>query len=172
MIERRSIETVNQIDQATFVESFGDIAEHSPWVAAKACIFRPYKDVDDMIAAFGKVVLTAEKSLQLDLICAHPDLAGKAAIAGELAQDSASEQAQAGIDNLSKEEFATFNDFNNRYKDRFGFPFILAVKGATKDQILASFAERIDNEHDTEFSRALNEICRIIRFRLEARIKS
>lgn len=170
-MEECSIQIVNQIDQATFVEVFGDVAEHSPWVARKACGFRPFETVDQMSVAFAKIVSGADVDQQLDLICAHPDLAGKAAVTGKLAKDSAQEQAQAGINELTEAEFKQFNDYNSRYKDRFGFPFILAVKGATKEQILSSFAERIDNDRRAEFKRAINEICRIIRFRLEAKVR-
>lgn len=172
MMDECSIQTINEIDQATFVEIFGDVAEHSPWVARKASDFRPFETVDQMSVAFAKIVSGADVDQQLDLICAHPDLAGKAAITGQLAEASAQEQAQAGIGELTEAEFKKFSDYNSRYKDRFGFPFILAVKGATKEQILSSFAERVDNDRRAEFKRALSEICRIIRFRLEAKVRS
>ena len=172
MAQNWSIEAVAQLDRPQFVEAFGDVAEHSPWVAAKAFDLGPFQSVNDLVDAFGKVVIGADVDKQLHLICEHPDLAGKAAIAGELGADSASEQAQAGISALSEQEFARFTDFNNRYRERFGFPFILAVKGATKEQILASFSERVDNERPVEFQRAINEICRIIRFRLEGRVQA
>lgn len=172
MTQSWSVDTIGQLDRTAFVEAFGDVAEHSPWVAAKAFDLAPFNSLADLVEAFAKIVKGADVDKQLQLICEHPDLAGKAAIAGELGADSASEQAQAGINALSKEEFARFTDFNTRYRERFGFPLILAVKGATKEQILASFAERVDNERPVEFQRALDEICRIIRFRLEGRVHS
>jgi 2-oxo-4-hydroxy-4-carboxy-5-ureidoimidazoline decarboxylase len=170
-MEMITVAAVNELARGSFVERFGDVAEHSPWVAGKAFDFGPFSSVAEIVSAFSKAVNGAYVDRQLELICAHPDLAGKAAVAGELAKDSAAEQAQAGIGGLTKEEFKKFTDYNNQYKDRFGFPFILAVKGATKDQILASFEERIDNEPTREFRRAIEEICRIIRFRLEARVQ-
>ena len=169
--ENWSIDAVNRHDRDAFVEAFGDVAEHSPWVAAKAYDMAPFNSLAELVEAFAKIVKGADVDKQLQLICEHPDLAGKAAVAGELGADSAAEQAQAGISSLSREEFERFTDFNARYRDRFGFPFILAVKGATKDQILASFAERVDNERPVEFQRALDEICRIIMFRLEGRVQ-
>ena len=104
----------------------------------------------------------------MDLICAHPDLAGKAALAGELTDASTSEQAGAGLDTLSKEEFDRFHRLNEAYKSKFGFPFILAVKGHDKHSILASFENRLENEQDDERIEALRQISEIARFRLEA----
>ncbi len=167
-----SIEAVNNLDKNAFVDAFGDVAEHSPWVAAKAFGFAPFKNVSGLVDAFAVVLRGADVDRQLQLICEHPDLAGKAAVAGELGPDSKAEQAQAGINELSEAEFERFTSFNTRYRERFGFPFILAVKGATKEQILASFAERIDNDPPVEFRRALDEICRIMMFRLEGRVNA
>ncbi len=171
-MEMITVAAVNELARGSFIARFSDVAEHSPWVADKAYDFRPFSSLAEIVSAFAKAVNGAYVDRQLELICAHPDLAGKAAVAGELEEDSAAEQAQAGISELTKEEFEKFTDYNNQYKDRFGFPFILAVKGATKDQILASFEERIDNERTREFQRAIHEICRIIRFRLEAWVQS
>lgn len=165
-----TIGEVNALDDAEFVALFGEIAEHSPWVAARACRSRPYIDRNGMIAAFANAVADAGEDDQLALIRAHPDLAGKAAIAGDVAPDSRKEQASAGLGSLTPEEYARFTELNDRYRTRFGFPFILAVKGATKDVILSAFEERVENSLETEFATALVQIERIIRFRLEERI--
>ena len=119
-----------------------------------------------MVAAFADALLQAPRADQLALLPAHPDLAGRAPVAGE----SKREQAGAGLDTLTREEFARFTELSARYRDRFGFPFILAVKGATKSRILAAFAERIDNDPAAELATALAQVCRIFRFRIEDRV--
>ncbi|HEY7690509.1 MAG TPA: 2-oxo-4-hydroxy-4-carboxy-5-ureidoimidazoline decarboxylase [Dongiaceae bacterium] len=162
---------VNRLDLTSFVALFGDVAEHSPWVAERAAHRRPFADRDAMIGAFSDAVARAPRADQLELIRAHPDLAGRAAIAGALTDDSKREQAGAGLDSLTPEEFARFSDFNSLYKKQNGFPFIFAVKGATKQQILAAFDERVRNDHATEFATALGQVCRIFRFRIEDRVK-
>jgi 2-oxo-4-hydroxy-4-carboxy-5-ureidoimidazoline decarboxylase len=165
-----SISTINEMDLGTFLSNFGEVAEDSSWVARQAFEYAPFQDLTALIDAFKASVLNSDVDRQLDLICCHPDLAGKAAIAGELGKDSTDEQKQAGISALSKEEFVRFTDFNTRYKDKFGFPFILAVKGATKEIILDAFSVRLDNGKPEEFKEALKQICRIMQFRLEARV--
>jgi 2-oxo-4-hydroxy-4-carboxy-5-ureidoimidazoline decarboxylase len=163
-----SLADINAMSEAAFVASLGDIAEHSPWVAEKARLKRPFATRDDLIAAFERAMQEAPPAAQLALIRAHPDLATKA----KLTQDSTNEQAGAGLDRLTKEEFARFTALNDAYKKRFGFPFIFAVKGATKGQILAAFETRVANSPDVEFATALAQIARIFRFRLEDRVSA
>ncbi|OEF30204.1 2-oxo-4-hydroxy-4-carboxy-5-ureidoimidazoline decarboxylase [Vibrio rumoiensis] len=161
----------SQMTKAEFVETFADIYEHSPWVAERTFdlgLNERSDSIETLHAAMSKVMLDATPKEQLDLINAHPDLAGKAAVNGELTAASTSEQAGAGISQCSAEEFAQFTDFNERYKARFQFPFIMAVKGANRHQILASFAERIDNDSDTEFATAIAQINKIALFRLQS----
>ncbi|MFD2205411.1 2-oxo-4-hydroxy-4-carboxy-5-ureidoimidazoline decarboxylase [Kiloniella antarctica] len=171
MTQNYSLDAVNTMDTATFADVFGDIAEHSPWVAEGAGLVRPFPSREVMIDVFAHVMQTAEHEAQLALIRAHPDLAGKAALSGELTEDSKSEQAGVGLDQLSAEEFARFTDLNNRYLTRFGFPFIFAVKGATKFMILDAFEKRLNNDREVEFQTALAQIAKIIRFRLEDRVQ-
>ncbi|GAL35266.1 urate oxidase [Vibrio maritimus] len=152
-----------------FVSCFADIYEHSPWVAES--VFDSGLDPDDdhiesLHLKMSMALLNAVESKQLDLINAHPDLAGRAAINGELTAASTAEQAGAGIDQCSEEEFAKFTTYNNSYKSRFNFPFIMAVKGANRYQILESFEMRLGNDSETEFVTALNEINKIALFRL------
>ena len=163
-----SLADINALSKAAFVASLGDIAEHSSWVAEKAWLKQPFATRDDLIAGFEQSMQEASHEAQLTLIRAHPDLATKA----KLTQDSTNEQAGAGLDRLTKEEFARFTALNDAYKKRFGFPFIFAVKGATKNQILAAFETRIANSPDVEFATALAQIARIFRFRLEDRISA
>ena len=154
------------MEPAAFIERFGDVAEHAPWVAEQAARRRPFASRAAMIAAFQRAIREAGQPEQLRLIRAHPDLAGRAAMADE----SRKEQAGAGLDRLSADEFARFSDLNNRYRARFGIPFIFAVKGAESHQILASFAERIENDRATELANALDQVCRIVGFRLAERV--
>lgn len=165
-----TVEALNDLSAEAFVELFGETAEHSPWVAAEAAAARPFADREAAIRAFQHAVLKAGEERQLDLLRAHPDLAGRAAIAGELTEDSSKEQAGAGLDRLTPEEFAQFNVMNDAYRTRFGIPFIFAVKGATKTQILESFAARVGGTREEEMLTAIAQVLRIIRFRLEARM--
>lgn len=161
-----SLDDVNAMSPSAFLEAFGDIAEHSPWVAREAAAFRPFPAREAMIGHFENALRAANREAQLALIRAHPDLANKA----KLSADSTREQAGAGLASLTPDEFSRFTDLNTRYRQRFGFPFIFAVKGATKHMILGSFEARIGNSPDAEFETALAQICRIFRFRLEDRV--
>ncbi len=165
-----ALQQVNALDAAGFVDRFGDIAEHSPWVAERAAAARPFTDREAMVLAFAAAMRGATPAAQAALLNAHPDLAGRAALAGAIAEDSKQEQAGAGLDRLTAAEFARFTALNSRYRERFGFPFILAVKGATKDQILAAFEARVDNDPAVEFETALAQVARIFRFRIEDRV--
>ncbi|HUE44814.1 MAG TPA: 2-oxo-4-hydroxy-4-carboxy-5-ureidoimidazoline decarboxylase [Aestuariivirgaceae bacterium] len=153
---------VNALAAPAFVARFGDVAEHSTWVAERAETQRPFANVDAMVAAFQAAIHDASEAERLRLIRAHPDLAGRAA----MAEESRKEQAGAGLDRLSADEFARFTDLNSRYRERFGIPFILAVRGATRHQILDSFTARLGNDRDTELANALDQVCHIVGFRL------
>jgi 2-oxo-4-hydroxy-4-carboxy-5-ureidoimidazoline decarboxylase len=159
---------LNHLSQNDFIKTLGAIYEHSPWVAEAAYIQKPFESLEYLHSVMSLVVAKASQEMQLDLICAHPDLAGKAALAGDLTEHSKHEQAGAGLNSLSQEEYQRFHDLNNRYKAKFSFPFILAVKGHTKHSILASFEERLPNDLATEKARALQEINKIAYFRLQA----
>lgn len=163
--------TPSTMSRDEFVAAFADIYEHSPWVAEQA-FDQGLTAEDDVItnlhARMAAVMSNADKKAQLDLINAHPDLAGKAAQRGELTEASTNEQAGAGISECNAEEFARFTHLNNAYKEKFQFPFIMAVKGSDRHQILAAFEERINNDYDTEFARAVKEINKIGEFRLSA----
>ncbi len=161
---------VNELDQADFVRAFGGIAEHTPWVAERAASARPFAGRLAMIEAFQRAVADARPDERLALLGAHPDLAGRAARAGDLADSSRREQAGAGLDSLDDEEFARFHALNDRYRARFGFPFILAVRGAGKAEILSAFAARIDGGEPEERLTALAQVCRIIRLRIEEQV--
>lgn len=158
---------VNTLSGAEFVARLGGVFERSPWVAERVYPKRPFSDLQELHALMCAEVVAAGEAAQLDLIRAHPDLAGRAALAG-LTAASSREQAGAGLDRLSEAEYGRFHALNNRYRERFGFPFILAVKGHTKTSVLAAFERRLPNDAETERETALEQIYEIARLRLLA----
>lgn len=153
-----------------FIATFGGVYEHSPWIAEQAWVQGPgasHDNLESLAEMMSSIVNTATKVQQLDLILAHPDLAGKAAQAGELTAESSNEQSGAGIDLCSAKEFKQFQDFNQAYRAKFNFPFIMAVKRANRHQILSAFEQRLPNDYESEFKQALQQIHKIARFRLE-----
>ena len=149
-----------------FVARYGSVYEHAPWVAEKAWGQRGV-----IAAKMAKIVDAAGHEAQLKLLRAHPDLAGKLALSGTLTAASTSEQASAGLDQCSDAEFAEFTALNDVYKARFGFPFILAVKGKHRPEILETFRSRVRNDAKTEFATALAEVHKIARLRLDPSTK-
>ncbi|MEM7212123.1 MAG: 2-oxo-4-hydroxy-4-carboxy-5-ureidoimidazoline decarboxylase [Pseudomonadota bacterium] len=152
-----------------FLIRYGGIYEHSPWVA-KAAWEQGLSgdDVHALIDPMRMIVEHAGYDRQITLLRAHPDLAGKLATAGGLTRESRSEQSGAGLDKCTPEEFERFQTLNATYKDRFRFPFILAVKGHNRQSVLKNFEERVENTEATEFQTALDQVHSIARFRLEA----
>jgi 2-oxo-4-hydroxy-4-carboxy-5-ureidoimidazoline decarboxylase len=162
--------TISELNGATadgFADALSEIFESSRWVAERSAVMRPFADINTLHDGMVAVVADANHSEQLALICAHPDLAGKAALAGELTEASTSEQAGAGLDTLSREELARFQVLNETYRSRFQFPFIIAVKGLDKYAILSAYEPRIAHRRDQEIETALGEIAKIARFRLD-----
>ncbi|MBE7638153.1 2-oxo-4-hydroxy-4-carboxy-5-ureidoimidazoline decarboxylase [Sneathiella sp. P13V-1] len=160
----------NTLSRDDFVSLFGGVYEHSPWVAEQvfdAGLDESFNDADVLAAAMAKVVALQDEQTKLDLINAHPDLAGKAAVRGELTASSTSEQARAGLNECSHEEFEKFQTYNAAYKDKFGFPFIKAVRNSNRFEILKGFENRLENDQATEFETALAEIDKIAAFRLQ-----
>ena len=157
------------ITAAEFVARYAAVYEHSPWVAEEAAeVLEGSDDVERVALVMADCVDNAARDRQLELIRAHPDLAGKAQISGELTADSTNEQASAGLDQCSAEEYARFQSLNTAYHEKFGFPFVMAVRGSSRQQILAAFEERLGNDAETEFEAALAEIHKIARLRLAA----
>ena len=158
------------LDRAGFVARYGGVYEHSPWVAEAVWdTGRVPDDADALADAMAAQVEAAGEEAQLALLRAHPDLAGKLGVADALTPESTAEQAGAGLDRCTAEEFAEFQRLNEAYKARFGFPFILAVKGHDRASILAAFRRRVANDRATEFREALDQVHRIARLRLLAR---
>ncbi|CDZ57643.1 2-oxo-4-hydroxy-4-carboxy-5-ureidoimidazoline decarboxylase [Neorhizobium galegae] len=154
-----------------FIAMFGGVFEHSPFIAERAydsglmLVPLTSKSVHD---ALTSIFRKASREERLGVLRAHPDLAGKLAIAGDLTEDSKKEQAGAGLDRLSAAEHARFTELNTAYTEKFGFPFIIAVKGLTKDDILAAFEKRIDNSADEEFDTATAQVEKIALLRLQS----
>lgn len=158
----------SEMDRASFVARFGGVFEHSPWVAEGAWDAGNLSDdAEGLHAAMVAVLRAADHERKLALLNAHPDLAGRLALRGELTADSTTEQASAGLDRCTPEEFARFTELNDAYKARFGFPFILAVKGRSRADILEAFETRLSNGPEEEFATALAQVERITWLRLK-----
>lgn len=159
------------MDQADFIARFGGVFEHSAWIARRAYETHALPrqlSADWLHQALSDAFRGASEEERLTVLRAHPDLAGKLAIAGELTADSRQEQAGAGLDRLTEAEFERFTDLNTRYQAKFGFPFIIAVKGLNKQEILHAFENRIHNSRQAEFDTACHEVEKIARLRLNA----
>lgn len=157
------------LDRVGFLARYGGVYEHSPWIAAAVWDAGEADDEAEALAdAMAARVEAADEAAQLALLRAHPDLAGRLAVRGELTAESTAEQAGAGLDRCSPEEFAEFQELNATYTVRFGFPFILAVRGHDRNSILAAFRRRTQNARDAEFREALGQVHRIARLRLLA----
>ncbi len=157
------------MSEAEFISEFGGLYEHSAWIAGavfEAGLNTNHDQAENLHRAFCRVIESANRQQQLELLRAHPDLAGKLARADKLTDSSRSEQAGAGLDQCTQEEFSAFTELNNNYKAKFGFPFIMAVKGADRAQILLQFQHRVDNSPESEFETALQHVLKIGRFRL------
>jgi OHCU decarboxylase len=161
------MEGVNELGREAFVERFGPLFEHSPWVAAGVWSDRPFADADELFEALRSAMYSAPRDRQLALIRAHPDLAGRAAIEGSLTRSSKNEQASAGLDRLTPDEYEAFTRTNAAYRERFGFPFVVCVREHTKQSILRVAAERLEHTRDEEVRVALEEIAKIARLRLQ-----
>jgi urate oxidase len=161
----------SRMERDAFVETFGGVFEHSPFIAER-CHDRGLAAAHDSAPGLAGAMTTAfrraSEDERLGILRAHPDLAGRLALAGELTAQSQGEQASAGLDRLTPAELARFEDLNSRYVQRFGFPFIIAVKGRTKDDILAAFEARIANDPETERATAAREVEAIATLRIQS----
>lgn len=162
-----TLDALNAASPADFVAALGGVFEHSPWVAEAAAVQRPFASLAALNAALAAALRAVSVERRLAVIRAHPDLAGKAARAGALTAASTAEQAGAGLDRLTEEEFAAFHRLNTAYAARFGFPFIVCVARLTKEFIFKRFSHRLENEKEVEVATALDEICRIAALRLD-----
>ena len=154
---------LNAGDKTAFVAALGWVFEDSPWVAERASGYRPFDSLDSLHTAMTRIVAEASEAEQLALLQAHPDLGTRARIS----EASTGEQRGAGLDRLTADEFATLQRLNDEYRHRFGFPFLFAVKGSTKHDVLAALAARVTRSREQEFAEALQQVYKIARFRLE-----
>ena len=162
---------LNARDRRGFVLALGGIFEDSPWVAEATWPRHPFATLDALYRAMVDAMRGADEDAQLALIRAHPELAGKAAVRGQLTASSTAEQSGAGLTECSPEELAQLQELNRAYNTKFGFPFIIAVKGLDRAAIIARFAERLERDRATELEAALQQIARIAWFRLEALVE-
>lgn len=165
-----TLDALNAMPEEAFVRLLGGIFEHSPWVAQGVLRQRPFASLAALHQAMTACVAAAGQEAQLRLIRAHPELAGKAAIQGELTTESASEQSGAGLDQCTAEEFARLTALNQAYREKFGFPFIIAVRGLDRTRIIQAFERRLGNSYDEEFAECLAQIHIIGDLRLQALI--
>lgn len=157
------------MNEQDFIARYAGIYEHSSWVAeAVAPIAADLADTDRIAELMADCVDNADTEQQLALIRAHPDLAGRARVAGELTPESSEEQASAGLDRCSKLDYERFQALNDAYKEKFGFPFVMAVRDSSCREILDVFSARLRNDYDLEFENALTEIHKIARLRIAA----
>ena len=159
-----SIEKVNQLSENEFISTFGNVVEKTNWIANKAFNLKPYKDFDDFISTIIKIYENSSKEDCLTIFNAHPELA----IEKKLTEDSHKEQRDANLNRCNNEEFSEFKNLNIEYRSKFGFPFIIAVKGKNKKEILNNFRKRIKNEINLEFNEAKEQVKKIATFRLNA----
>lgn len=161
---------LNAMPQAQFCDALKDIFEHSPWLPERAWHQRPFADVDHLHGALCAELAESGIDEQTRLIRAHPELAGKAAMRKELTAASLGEQSRAGLDQCSPEEFETLTRLNGEYAQRFGMPFILAVRGHDRQSIIRNLESRVHNTRNAEFAEALRQIERIAYWRLHDRV--
>lgn len=159
---------LNAMPRPAFVQALGAIFEHSPWVAERVFVRRPFASLDALHGAMMDAVRAAPPEEQLTLIRAHPELAGAEADAGTLTTDSSSEQARLGLTRLTRQELERMRELNRAYREKFGFPCIVALRRhATRESVIAEMQRRLGNAPEAELENALGEIGHIARGRLE-----
>ena len=161
----KTIDKINKLSRSEFVEIFANIFEKTKWIAEKLYNQKPFDDFKDLCSKMLGIFETAGKETQLKILEAHPDLADKVTV-NLLTSNSRSEQSNAGLDQCSEEEFNEFKNLNKSYRQKYGFPFVIAVKGKNKIEILSEFRKRILNSVDKEFNEAIIQIGKIANLRL------
>lgn len=162
-----TLNDLNGLDRDAFVAALGGLFEGPPWLVEEAWGHRPFASKAQLHQTLCDVMYAARLARQVELLRAHPDLAGRAALAGTLSPASTNEQASAGLDQLTPGEMAEFTRLNTAYRARFGFPFVMCARQSTKREILAAFARRLDSSYDTEVRTALDEVSKICALRLD-----
>ena len=160
------INKINKLSQSEFIKVFANIFENSSWIAIELYRQKPFGNFEDLSSKILDIFENITKEEQLKILKAHPDLADKTKI-GSLTKNSRNEQNNAGLDQCSEKEFEEFRNLNNRYKKKFGFPFIYAVKGKTKAEILSNFKQRVSCDINVEFNEAKKQVKKIASLRLD-----
>ena len=158
-----SIDKINQLSKNDFIDIFGNVFEKTYWIADKAFNLKPYKNLNELLSSIIKIYEDSSKEDCLKIFNAHPELA----VEKKLTNDSRKEQNAAKLNRCNNEEFNEFQYLNNEYRKKFGFPFIIAVKGKKKEQILTNFRKRIKNEINLEFEETKKQVKKIAYFRLD-----
>src|SRR3981189_215693 len=171
-MSQKTLSDLNACSIDDFVAALANVFEYSPWVAERAASARPFSGVNQLFDAMKVAVDRAASELRLALIKAHPDLANKTQRAAGLTAESSAEQNSVGLDRLSDTEYEAFERFNNAYRAKFGFPYILCVRRHTRDSILHDFERRLPNDAKTETQKSIEEICRIAALRLDQLVVS
>src|SRR6266404_7219309 len=171
-MSRTTISDLNAASKDDFVAALANIFEYSPWIAEHAASARSFAGVHQLFNAMKAAVDRAPPEMRLALIKAHPDLANKTQRAAGLTAESSAEQNSVGLDRLSDAEYEAFERFNNAYRAKFGFPYILCVRRHTRDSILHDFERRLPNDAKTETQKSIEEICRIAALRLDQLVLS
>ena len=162
-----SIDKFNKLSKAEFISIFGNIFEKTEWVAERCYESKPYNNLDELVSKMMKIFENIEKERHLEILNSHPELA----VEKKLTEDSKNEQKNASLNQCTDEEFIEFKKLNAEYKKKFAFPFIIAVKGKNKEEILNSFRQRITNNINLEFEEAKKQVKKIASFRLGEIIK-
>ena len=163
---RFTLSAINALDQADFVQALGPVFEGPPWIVVEAWSARPFTSVNQLHASLCAVMYAASEEQQVGLLRSHPDLVGRAALAGTLSPSSTSEQAAAGLDRLTPTEIELFTRLNQTYRARFGFPFVICARENKKESILTGFEQRLQNSRSQEITLALGEVAKIAALRL------
>ena len=162
-----SVNKVNNLNKSDFISIFGNVFEKSEWIAVQAYALKPFNNFEELFSKMMEIFENSEKENHLEILNAHPDLV----IEKKLTDDSKKEQNSANLNQCSEKEFKEFKELNERYKKKFGFPFIIAVKGKNRQEILVNFRKRIINTIDLELEEAKQQVKKIATFRLREIIK-
>lgn len=162
-----SIDKFNKLSKTEFISIFGNIFEKTEWIAERCYESKPYNNPDELVSKMMKIFENSEKEKHLEILNSHPDLV----VEKRLTENSKNEQKNASLNQCSDKEFLEFKNLNEEYKKKFRFPFIIAVKGKNKEEILNSFRQRITNNINLEFEEAIKQVKKIANFRLGEIIK-
>ena len=161
------IDKFNKLSKIEFISTFGNIFEKTEWIAERCYESKPFNNLDELVLKMMEIFENTKKEKHLEILNSHPNLA----VEKKLTEDSKNEQKNANLNQCTEEEFIEFENLNKEYKKKFGFPFIIAVKGKNKDEILDNFRQRITNDINLEFEEAKKQVKKIANFRLVEIIK-